>query len=334
MENNELYNMLNEYYKKVSIPNILNDENIDQIITRDLPKYTLNFKFLLEKLPFFLPLASKLATMETDVVYQEFQTVDLETTDKLVKKFLEFIDPSLTWVKTLEKLKEKGSLNLVTKENWMDKKYLDMDNSVTTNNGITIFLKGTIEDALQIIHELTHFLVVHKNSQIDYLFTEASAFLMTNEFIKFMNNTPFEEELNNWNELEKEDLFIKAMDFETVGTCLDVYLRYGKFNNKNFRKYAKFYEIEDLAYNMAHELNTYTNIDLERLFKNFRYIYAYPLAFNKLNEDFNIMDFLDSYLKAETIEEVATLFNTTYPLKTDEEVNELLKPLAKSGKQK
>ena len=184
MENNELYNMLNEYYKKVSIPNILNDENIDQIITRDLPKYTLNFKFLLEKLPFFLPLASKLATMETDVVYQEFQTVDLETTDKLVKKFLEFIDPSLTWVKTLEKLKEKGSLNLVTKENWMDKKYLDMDNSVTTNNGITIFLKGTIEDALQIIHELTHFLVVHKNSQIDYLFTEASAFLMTNEFIK------------------------------------------------------------------------------------------------------------------------------------------------------
>ena len=124
------------------------------------------------------------------------------------------------------------------------------------------------------------------------------------------------------------------MDFETVGTCLDVYLRYGKFNNKNFRKYAKFYEIEDLAYNMAHELNTYTNIDLERLFKNFRYIYAYPLAFNKLNEDFNIMDFLDSYLKANTIEEVATLFNTTYPLKTDEEVNELLKPLAKSGKQK
>lgn len=335
-KNAGLYEWLNQLYDKANCQTKVNlYSQLNDKIEQELPLYYEFFSFLNQKMPFFLTVASKLnEKLEAPQIVGEYQKYDWSEVDKYVQNFLLTLDNSGSFFKIYEKLKQSQILKPIPHEVWeVDPRYLGYASSVAKSDEILVFLTNTIVDAVQVIHELTHYLIVHPDKQIDYFYTESNATLVTLNFIEWMKQESCYQDLQKYLAQEIKVLMGKSYEFENYGTYLDVYLKNGQVTEETLKKYCEEYGMADLfSYFDEGVQEAVSNISIDSLIKHIRYLYACPLAYLKNCEDFDLLSFLSQYQKTTSFEEVARLFGTSYPLK-DSELDEILKPFISSNHQ-
>lgn len=246
----------------------------------------------------------------------------------MVSLFYERIDASGYLKKQYDKLKENNFIKFINYKEWVNNNlYDDLKSSTTTQNGITVFLTSTVVDALQIVHEMAHYLFKHDNAQIDYLFTEGIACLNTLAFCNVMDDYLKNEDICTYFNQELEAIFEKSIDVESIGTYVDIYLKHHKINEKSIEDYCLEFGIEDQTDYLKDEaVDIKGSIDLETLFFNLRYIYSYPLvvSYFKNQDDINLLEVINNYLETNSLNEAALVFEKNYPIKSNDELENMV----------